>query len=242
MCCMVSFLWLFSQQLIQSFSHLKCSDVHLKILLLHAHIYTFLWCEMSTTSRKYNFFPLGRVSMIHSHCTGGNSPVGESGCRMGWAANLSEFARNMSLSWTKTWLRAGNSPVISLSICSSRSFCLHFSTSSLLQNRITSCTLSGINLCIDQIYIIIHKKSYQQNNPFNRQNSDLFHLCFMSYSKSLYLWWDKITHSLDKPTSSSRLRPDLMMLNKISRRSGIYIFFMVTEINLVDSLCKGSFL
>lgn len=34
------------------------------------------------------------------------------------------------------WWRAGNSPIISDMVCSSRSFCLHFSTSSLLQHNI----------------------------------------------------------------------------------------------------------
>ena len=51
---------------------------------------------------------------------------------MGRAACLSELVRNKSRSLTNTSLRGGNSPVISRNISSSKSFSLHFSTSSLL--------------------------------------------------------------------------------------------------------------
>lgn len=46
----------------------------------------------------------------------------------------------MSLSATMVWWRAGNSPIISDMVCSSRSFCLHFSTSSLLRDHTPSST------------------------------------------------------------------------------------------------------
>lgn len=60
------------------------------------------------------------------------SPVLDFGSLIGCAARRKELARNISRSATKTWLSAGNSPVISRNISSSKSFCLHRSTSSLL--------------------------------------------------------------------------------------------------------------
>lgn len=48
------------------------------------------------------------------------------------AATCNECVRYMSLSWTKTVFKAGNSTPMSVSISLSSSRCLHFSTSSLL--------------------------------------------------------------------------------------------------------------
>lgn len=90
----------------------------------------------------------------------------------------------MSLSATMVRWRAGNSPIISDIVCSSRSFCLHFSTSSLLKDHTPSSTAvdGGTK----------SKKIYHSQNKNDKFQNDMKRF----YPQRAKGWWYKCKRSV----------------------------------------------